>query len=70
MRASVEAYLEQYGLSFLEKRLRADITQLQLARLLNISQAIISHIETGHMLPPKEIEDALLEILGEGELCE
>lgn len=62
MRTEVEKYLLQYGERFREERVRSKMTQLEVARLLNISQAIISHIETGKMLPPKDIEDALIEI--------
>ena len=62
MRDSVEEYLKSYGRSFREKRLTAKMTQLGVARRLNISQAIISHIETGRMLPPLDIEEALIKI--------
>ena len=59
MRDRVEEFLKQYGMAFRDKRLSLGMTQLQVARWLNISQAIISHIETGRMLPPVEIEEAL-----------
>ena len=62
MRDSIEEYLKSYGRSFREKRLAAKMTQLGVARRLNISQAIISHIETGRMLPPLDIEEALTKI--------
>ena len=62
MRGTAEEYLTQYGANFREKRLQSELTQREVAKFLNISQAIISHIETGKMLPPIEIEDALNEI--------
>lgn len=68
-RHHVEEYLKQYGMAFRDKRLRLEMTQLQVARSLNISQAIISHIETGRMLPPKEIEEALHDLFN-GVNCE
>ena len=68
MREGIEKYLEAYGLAFREKRLRLKLTQLDVARKLNISQAIISHIETGHMLPTIDLEEALNELYKGGEL--
>jgi transcriptional regulator with XRE-family HTH domain len=62
MRDSVERYLSEQGTRFREKRLQANLTQLEVAHLLNISQAIISHIETGRFLPSKDLEEDLLEI--------
>lgn len=65
MRESVEEFLKEYGKQFRCKRLRANMSLLQVARRLNISQAIISHIETGRMLPPKWLEDDLLDVFKE-----
>lgn len=62
MRDSVERYLSEQGARFREKRLQANLTQLEVAHLLNILQAIISHIETGRFLPSKDLEEDLLEI--------
>lgn len=62
MRDSVERYLSEQGARFREKRLQANLTQLEVAHLLNISQAIISHIETGHFLPPENLEESLIKI--------
>lgn len=62
MRESVEEYLKSYGRSLREQRLRSKLTQLKVARSLGISQAIISHIETGRMLPPIEIEEELFKL--------
>jgi transcriptional regulator with XRE-family HTH domain len=59
MRSAVEGFLMTYGADFREKRLLAEMTQLEVARHLGISQAIISHIETGRMLPPVELEEQL-----------
>ena len=62
MREIVEKYLSNYGARLRQMRLRANYTQLEVAHLLNISQAIISHIETGHFLPPEDLEESLTEI--------
>lgn len=62
MRESVEEYLKSYGRSLREQRLRSKLTQLKVARSLGISQAIISHIETGRMLPTIEIEEELFKL--------
>ena len=62
MREKIEEYLSTYGATLREKRKRIELSQLQVAHLLNVSQAIISHIETGHMLPPIELEEALIEL--------
>ena len=59
MREQVEIYLKAYGAMFQEKREQCKLTQLEVAHQLGISQAIIGHIETGHMLPNIEIEEAL-----------
>jgi transcriptional regulator with XRE-family HTH domain len=59
MRSAVEGFLMTYGADFREKRLLAEMTQLEVARHLGISQAIISHIETGRMLPPRRIRGAI-----------
>lgn len=62
MREIIERYLSEQGARFREKRLQANYTQLEVAHLLNISQAIISHIETGHFLPPENLEESLIKI--------
>lgn len=56
MRVQVEAYLKQYGEWFRYKKLSVGMSQLAVATQIGVSQAIISHIETGHMLPPIELE--------------
>lgn len=62
MREQVAIYLKSYGLMFREKRERCKLTQRNVANQLGVSQAIISHIATGRMLPPIELEEALEQI--------
>lgn len=62
MREKVEAFLIEYGECFRRMRYDAKLSEKQVARMLGISQAIISHIETGKMLPPIELEDDLYRI--------
>lgn len=62
MRPRVEEFLAQYGEGLRDMRIRAGLSQYQLATALGISQAIISHIETGKMLPTIETEDAMINI--------
>ena len=49
---TIRAFLISYGDSVRIARLKANMTQLALSRLIPCSQAIISHIEQGYMLPP------------------
>lgn len=62
MREIIEKYLSDQGARLRQMRLQANYTQLEVAHLLNISQAIISHIETGHFPPPEDLEESLTEI--------
>lgn len=64
----VRAFLKDYGLRLRNERINAKMTQLQVARIIGCSQAIISHIECGYMLPPPKIETALFDIYGINEL--
>lgn len=66
MKEQTRKYLSEYGGAFREMRHNAKLTQLKVARMIGCSQAIISHIECGYMLPPPEIEDALHQIYREG----
>lgn len=61
---AIRSFLISYGNSVRNARLKANMTQLQLARLIPCSQAIISHIEQGYMLPPPHILKAIHKILG------
>ena len=63
MEQSIRTFLSAYGDRVRTARQNADMTQLELARLIPCSQAIISHIEQGYMLPPPHIYIALQEIL-------
>lgn len=62
MREMVEEYLRRYGEHLREQRRLRNLTQIEVAKLLHISQAVVSHIETGQMLPPKTIENALIKL--------
>jgi ribosome-binding protein aMBF1 (putative translation factor) len=62
MREMVEEYLRRYGEHLREQRQRCGLTQIKVAQSLHISQAVVSHIETGQMLPPKIIEDAMIKL--------
>ena len=55
----VRVFLYAYGKNFKEMREKTKLTQLQVANFIGCSQAIISHIECGFMLPPPYIEEAL-----------
>lgn len=55
--------LRSYGESFREARIKANLTQLELAHKAGISQAIISHIECGFFMPSSEIESLLFDIM-------
>ena len=57
-------YLISYGESVRTARNKAKLTQIALSRLIPCSQAIISHIEQGYMLPPPHILKSIHEILG------
>lgn len=52
----VREYLQDYGQEFKDLRIQAKLTQLKVAKCLGCSQAIISHIECGYMLPPEQLE--------------
>lgn len=60
----VREFLIDYGNEVKTARENISLTQLELAHLVLCSQAIISHIECGYMLPPPHIENAINEILG------
>lgn len=55
-------FLKTYGKHFRDLRLANNLTQVEVAEMVECSQAIISHIENGLMLPPTKIELALIEI--------
>jgi transcriptional regulator with XRE-family HTH domain len=59
-KSQVRVFLYAYGKNFREMREKAKLTQLQVADAVRCSQAIISHIECGYMLPPPYIEEALI----------
>ena len=65
-KSEVRQYLEAYGNGFRHKRKQAGLSQLEVAHIIGCSQAIISHIECGYMLPPSNIERALETIYEEG----
>lgn len=58
----IREYLKQYGARLRDMRIKAKLTQLDVARFIGISQAIISHIECGFFLPSDELESALLDV--------
>lgn len=69
-KTDVREWLSNYGNELRRKREKANMTQLEVARTIGCSQAIISHIECGYMLPPEKIETALLDLyesVGGGE---
>ena len=55
-------FLHQYGFNLRAIRENLGLSQLEVAETIGCSQAIISHIECGYMLPPQHIEDALISI--------
>jgi predicted transcriptional regulator len=63
----IRLFLAEYGEVMRSKRHKAKLPQIQVAHFIGVSQAIISHIECGLMLPPKEIENAIIEIYEEAE---
>lgn len=63
-RKDVRSFLKEYGEHFRHLRLKAGLGQLKVANHIGCSQAIISHIECGYMLPPQDIEDRLILLLG------
>ena len=60
---TIRNFLVSYGDKVRRARIKLELTQLKLARLIGCSQAIISHIECGYMLPPPHIKKAISEIL-------
>ena len=62
MREKVETFLIEYGENFRRMRHDAKLSEKLVARMLGISQSIISHIETGKMLPSEELEAELYRI--------
>lgn len=69
-RYEIRQYLNKYGSEFKNRRIKAEKGQLEVARTIGCSQAIISFIENGYMLPPKVIEIAIDKLYkkSEGEL--
>ena len=59
-------YLKEYGKRLRAKRGKLKLTQLEVAHIIGCSQAVISFIECGYMLPPAEMESELLELYEEG----
>jgi transcriptional regulator with XRE-family HTH domain len=59
----VRNFLEVYGQKIKALRVKAKLTQLEVAKICECSQAIISHIECGYMLPPPHIEKSLFALL-------
>ena len=62
MKDEVRAFLKEYGDNFKKLRYMANLRQVDVAAQIRCSQAIISHIECGYMLPPHHIEEALLQL--------
>lgn len=54
-KSDVRTYLKDYGRRFRDMREQSELTQLKVAKQVGCSQAIISHIECGYMLPPPRI---------------
>ena len=55
-------YLRRYGNDFKTMREISKLSQIEVAKRLKCSQAIISHIETGQMLPSKKFEQELISL--------
>ena len=68
-KTDVRYFLSKYGEAMRAKRKNAMLTQVEASACIGCSQAIISHIECGLMLPPKEIEDALIVVYDELAMC-
>lgn len=66
----VRSYLISYGKNMRKLRKKAGFSQLDVAGILLCSQAIISHIECGYMLPPPHIHSGLIELYSGGGLHE
>ena len=69
-KTDVREWLSNYGNELRQKRKKANLSQLEVAQIIGCSQAIISHIECGYMLPPVNIEALLLNLyeeIGGGE---
>lgn len=54
LKAIAHKFLKDYGNYFKQLRLKAKLTQDEVAKSIGCSQAIISHIECGYMLPSKK----------------
>ena len=64
MKDDCRKWLKNYGDLLRKARKELGMSQLELARKLGCSQAIISFIECGYMLPPLDLEEGLCAILG------
>ena len=52
----VRSILRGYGAHMRRLRLGAQLSQLQAAHIVGVSQAIISHIECGYFIPPNSLK--------------
>lgn len=62
MEESIRSFLKGYGNHMRELRLACELKQKQVAKKVGCSQAIISHIECGLLLPDTELEQRLLNV--------
>lgn len=60
----MRSYLARYGQKLRAERERTGLTQLDVAKDIGITQAIISHIECGKYLPSEHLESKLLREYG------
>ena len=59
LKSAVRSFLKRHGYGFRLMREEAKLTQLEVARRMGCSQAIISHIEQGFFLPSESFEEEL-----------
>ena len=62
IKSLIRAYLRKYGNELRTKSEIAKVSQIEVAKKLACSQAIISHLETGHFLPSEKFESKLIEL--------
>ena len=61
----IRFFLKRYGYNFREMRELTHLRQIDVAKKLGCSQAVISHIETGYYLPSASFEKELLDFYKE-----